>query len=126
MLVINTKDDTPVYIQLQNQILDYIALGILRKDEQLPSVRLLSKQLGINPNTVAKAYSNLEMQGYVYSKPAKGVFVKTEEVMNFVFENKITELKLKINDCRKVGIAKETLLQTVEEIYKEESQNAES
>lgn len=119
MFVINSKDDTPVYIQLQNQVLDYIALKILQKDDQLPSVRTLSKELGINPNTVAKAYANLEMQGYVYTKPAKGVFVKVEEVQSFVYEKKLEELKYKLVDCKNVGISKEKMIQIVNEIYEE-------
>lgn len=118
MFVINTKDDTPVYIQLQNQVLDYIALGILQKDDQLPSVRTLSKELGINPNTVARAYSNLEIQGYVYSKPAKGVFVNATNVQDIVYEKKLSEFRYKLEDCKNVGISKETLLQMIEDIYK--------
>lgn len=118
MFVINTKDDTPVYVQLQNQVLDYIALGILQKDDQLPSVRTLSKELGINPNTVARAYSNLEMQGYVYTKPAKGVFVSATNVQDIVYEKKLDEFKQKLVDCKNVGISKETLLQMIEDIYK--------
>lgn len=118
MFVINTKDDTPVYIQLQNQVLDYIALGILQKDDQLPSVRTLSKELGINPNTVARAYSNLELQGYVYTKPAKGVFVNVENVQDIVYEKKLEEFKHKLVDCKNVGISKDTLLQVIDEIYK--------
>lgn len=118
MFVINTKDDTPVYIQLQNQVLDYIALGIFQKDDQLPSVRTLSKELGINPNTVARAYSNLEIQGYVYSKPAKGVFVNATNVQDIVYEKKLSEFRYKLEDCKNVGISKETLLQMIEDIYK--------
>lgn len=117
MFVINTKDDTPVYIQLQNQVLDYIALGILQKDDQLPSVRTLSKELGINPNTVARAYSNLEMQGYVYSKPAKGVFVNATNVQEIVYEKKLDEFKNKLEDCKNMGISKDKILQLIDEIY---------
>ena len=126
MFVINTKDDTPVYIQLQNQVLDYIALGILGKDDQLPSVRMLSKELGINPNTVAKAYANLEMQGYVYTKPARGVFVNTENVAEIVFKKKLDELKTKVEDCRNVGIQKDMILLVIDEIYKEGEYHAEN
>ena len=119
MFVVNIKDDTPVYVQLQNQVLDYIALGILQKDDQLPSVRSLSKELGINPNTVAKAYANLEMQGYVYTLAGKGVFVKAEDVSDLVFDKKLDEFHQKVNDCKNVGISKEKLIEMVENIYKE-------
>ena len=120
MFVINIKDDTPVYVQLQNQILDYIALGILQKDDQLPSVRTLSKELGINPNTVAKAYATLEMQGYVYTKPGKGVFIQLDSVQDLVFEKKMDEVKNKILDCKNVGISREILFELINNIYKED------
>lgn len=124
MFAIHLNDDTPVYVQLQNQILEYIALGILQKDEQLPSVRTLSKELGINPNTVAKTYANLELLGYVYTKPAKGVFVLMDNVKDEVFEKKLEEVTQKIIDCKKIGIKKEKLNQMIEEIYKEGEENA--
>lgn len=126
MFVINTKDDTPVYVQLQNQVLDYIALGILQKDDQLPSVRTLSKELGINPNTVARAYSNLEMQGYVYTKPAKGVFVSVTNVQDIVYEKKLEDFRNKLEDCKNVGISKDKILQLVEDIYKGGSEHVEN
>ena len=119
MFVVNIKDDTPVYVQLQNQVLDYIALGILQKDDQLPSVRSLSKELGINPNTVAKAYANLEMQGHVYTIAGKGVFVKDEDVSDLVFDKKLDEFHQKVNDCKNVGISKEKLFEMIENIYEE-------
>lgn len=124
MFAIHLNDDTPVYVQLQNQILEYIALGILQKDDQLPSVRTLSKELGINPNTVAKTYANLELLGYVYTKPAKGVFVLMDNVKDEVFEKKLEEVTQKIIDCKKMGIKKEKLNQIIEEIYKEGEENA--
>lgn len=126
MFIVNINDDTPVYVQLQSQILDFIALGVFGKDDQLPSVRTLSKQLGINPNTVARAYANLEMQGYVYTKPARGVFVKIENVQDIVYEKKLDELKQKISDCKSVGIQKEVILQMIGEIYKEGKEHVEN
>lgn len=118
MFLINMKDDIPVYVQIQNQVLDYIALGILKKDDQLPSVRTLSKEIGINPNTVAKAYANLELMGYVYTKPAKGVFVKADDVQDEVYRKKMEELVVKIIDCKNVGIEEKDILDEVSKIYR--------
>lgn len=124
MFVLNVKDDTPVYVQLQNQILEYIALGILKKDDQLPSVRSLSKELGINPNTVAKAYANLEIMGCVYSVPSKGVFILEEKVQEDVVLKKLEELSMKIKDCRNMMISQEKVHQLVSQIYEEEKKDA--
>jgi GntR family transcriptional regulator len=67
----------PIYQQLAEQICAGIARGRLAPDERLPSVRELSQTLVINPNTVARAYTELERQGAVYTRPGMGVFVRS-------------------------------------------------
>jgi len=65
----------PVYQQIMDQIKRDIALGRLIKDEKLPTVRQLAGQLAINPNTIAKAYRQLEQEGIIVTKPGAGAFV---------------------------------------------------
>jgi len=65
----------PIYQQLTDQICAAIARGKLRPDERLPSVRELSQTLVVNPNTVARAYTELEREGVLYTRPGMGVFV---------------------------------------------------
>ena len=65
MFVIKAQSRLPIFEQLKAQILEFIALGILNPNEKLPSVRALANELAINPNTVAKAYQELELQGYL-------------------------------------------------------------
>jgi GntR family transcriptional regulator len=65
----------PIYQQLAEQICSAIARGRLRPDQRLPSVRELSQTLIVNPNTVARAYTELEREGTVYTRPGLGVFV---------------------------------------------------
>jgi GntR family transcriptional regulator len=72
---INTTVGTPIYQQLTEQICSGIARGRLRADERLPSVRELSQTLVVNPNTVARAYTELERDGTLYTRPGLGVFV---------------------------------------------------
>ena len=67
----------PIYEQLKKAIIENTLLGILEPDEQLPSVRSLSKELGVNPNTVQKAYQALESEGIIYSLAGKGSFVSS-------------------------------------------------
>ena len=62
----------PIYQQIEQQTIKYIMLDILKPHQSLPSVRNLSRQLGINPNTVQKAYQDLEKQGYIYLIAGKG------------------------------------------------------
>ena len=72
---IDNASNRPVYQQIIDQIKHDIALGRLIKDEKLPTVRQLARQLAINPNTIAKAYRQLEQEGIIVTKPGAGAFV---------------------------------------------------
>ena len=72
---IDNASDRPVYQQIMDQIKRDVALGRLIKDEKLPTVRQLAKQLVVNPNTIAKAYRQLEQEGIIVTKPGTGAFV---------------------------------------------------
>lgn len=73
--LIDNASGRPVYQQIIGQIKRDIALGRLTKDEKLPTVRQLAAQLAINPNTIAKAYRQLEQEGIIVTKPGTGAFV---------------------------------------------------
>lgn len=75
MFELDVRSRKPIYEQLTGKIKELIMHGILRADEQLPSVRTLSSQLTVNPNTIQKAYRELEREGYIYSLQGKGSFV---------------------------------------------------
>ena len=72
---IDNASSRPVYRQIIDQIKRDIALGRLVKDEKLPTVRQLAAQLAINPNTIAKAYRQLEQEGIIITKPGSGAFI---------------------------------------------------
>jgi GntR family transcriptional regulator len=74
-LHIDTSSRLPIYQQLVQQIREGIARGELKPDDALPSVRQLSRDLVVNPNTVARAYSELDRAGLLVSKQGRGVFV---------------------------------------------------
>jgi GntR family transcriptional regulator len=74
-LHIDTSSRLPIYQQLVQQIREGIARGELKPDDALPSVRQLSRDLVVNPNTVARAYSELDRAGLLVSRPGRGVFV---------------------------------------------------
>lgn len=75
MFEISSSDGVPLYLQLIRQIRYQIAAGGLDPGDQLPSVRKLSEQLVINPNTVVRAYRELELEGLVVTRQGAGVFV---------------------------------------------------
>src|ERR1700751_5751571 len=72
---LNTKSGVPIYRQIQDQILYRIASGQLRPGEQLPTVRALAVDLAVNPNTVIRAYTELERQGVLTTEQGSGTFV---------------------------------------------------
>ena len=75
MIQLNYRDAKPIYEQIQEGFRKMILTGTLKPDEKLPSVRSLASELAINPNTIQRAYNQLESQGYIYSVSGKGSFV---------------------------------------------------
>ena len=75
MISLNYRDARPIYEQVHDGLRKLIVTGALLPDEKLPSVRALATQLAINPNTIQRAYAELECEGYTYSIPGKGSFV---------------------------------------------------
>ena len=75
MISLNYRDASPIYEQIKNGLKKLIVTGALKEGDKLPSVRSLAMDLAINPNTIQKAYSELERQGVIYSMKSKGSFV---------------------------------------------------
>ena len=83
MFDIDVKSRMPIYEQITENVKRLIMQGVLLPEEKLPSVRSLAQELTINPNTIQKAYRELEREGYVISRPGKGSFVNDmTETMN--------------------------------------------
>lgn len=115
---ITLKGKDNVYEQIVNEYKRFIELGIIRKDEKLPSCRSLGKELGINPNTVVRAYSVLENEGYIVSLPKKGAFVVyTKDINNLDNNaNKISEVKSYLENIKK-DISYEEIINIINDIY---------
>ena len=75
MVQLNYRDARPIYTQIIDGFRDQILAGILQNGDRLPSVRELAQQLSINPNTIQRAYRELEMQGWIATVPGKGCFI---------------------------------------------------
>ena len=75
MIQLDLKDPKPLYEQIKYKIKDLIISGVLKPDEKIPSVRELAQTLTINPNTIQKAYKDLESEGIIYSVKGKGNFI---------------------------------------------------
>ena len=75
MILLDLKDSRPIYEQVAERFQELMMLGILEEDSQMPSVRGLAMELSINPNTIQRAYGELERRGYTYSIKGRGSFV---------------------------------------------------
>ena len=75
MVHLDYRDARPIYTQIMDNFRSQIAAGILQPGDKLPSVRELATQLSINPNTIQRAYRELEQQGVIQTLPGKGCFV---------------------------------------------------
>ena len=115
MFKINPNSSIPVYEQIEQNIIEYIILGILKPHDVLPSVRNVAKELGINPNTVSKAYSELDSKKITYSIAGKGIYVnENTEIINTHLINLKTEFKDLYEKLIKLGCTKEDLINFLE------------
>lgn len=116
MLTLNYRDSRPIYGQIKDGLRRLIVTGALEPDEKLPSVRSMAVELAINPNTIQRAYAELESEGFIYSVPGKGSFasrkqeadqVRREELLGRLREL-ITELRyLNVSDSEILALMKE-------------------
>lgn len=120
MFIIDTQSKIPIFEQLKKQILEFITIGILSPKDKLPSVRSLASQLGVNPNTVSKAYSELESQGYIYSEKGKGCFISDNESEKLIKAEKLIEFESIVKEMRQYHVEKAKLLRKIDAVYKEE------
>ena len=117
MILIDYKDTRPIYEQIVEKFKVLILSGALEKESKLPSVRSLAVDLTINPNTIQKAYAQLERDGFIYTVKGRGNFVCD----NFVLlEEKRKELKERmrnlVKEADEVGIQKEELMEFMKEV----------
>ena len=111
MISLNYRDSRPIYEQIKDGLRKLIVTEAMKPDEKLPSVRALAQQLSINPNTIQRAYNELESEGYIYSVPGKGSFASgdsgAEEARKQELMGKIREL---VTELRYLGVSEEDLL----------------
>lgn len=122
MITLSPLSRTPIYQQIIDQVLSQIACGVLLPNTQLPGVRNLANDLGINPNTVVKAYNELEHAGYIYSKPGLGSFVQTiQPNSSSLVQIKLDELKKELSLMKNLGVSQKDILTLIDLIYSKET-----
>lgn len=122
MISINTRDPRPIYLQIKEGICRLILTGILPEGERLPSVRELAGQLAINPNTIQRAYRELEHEGFIYSMTGKGSFVGAlSQVDNSRKTAKLAEFKAAAQELLNLGMSRDTLAAILNDLEQEVS-----
>ena len=120
-MYINYQDNRPVYEQIVDQYRELILYGIMEPGEQMPSVRSLAAELSINPNTIQKAFAELEHQGYIYSERGRGSFVRQSESL---VESRIgeisDEMRALVTQAMKLGLDRQAIEKMFEKILNEE------
>lgn len=116
-IIISNDSGLPIYEQIKNQIKAQIVAGELKADEGLPGMRTLASDLKVSVITTKRAYNDLEQEGYIYSMPGKGSFVKklNEEVVR---ENALAEIEKYFTDAMTVAKAAGIEIEELQEILK--------
>lgn len=89
MIQINYRDTRPFYQQIKDNVRHLVVSGALKKDDKLPSVWELAASLAINPNTIQRAYRELENEGYIYTLPGKGTFAAEMDHTNQIRQQEL-------------------------------------
>ncbi len=121
MFQIDPLNRTPVYEQLIRQTERFVLTGVFRPLEQVPSVRALSVELGINPNTIQKAYSQMEASGILQSVPGKGRFVteKAKDIIGKQRREQLDILREKLKEFSVAGITRAEIEECLDSVYGE-------
>ena len=117
MITLNYRDARPIYEQVRDGLRRLIVTGAVADGERLPSVRALASQLAINPNTIARAYTELENEGYCCNVPGKGCFAVRQErtkddERRRTLEQQVREL---LRELRAMGASEEELTTLLKE-----------
>lgn len=122
MILINLdyQSRKPIYEQIVSTIEEYVALGILKPKEQIPSIRELASNLGINPNTVKKAYDMLEHRNIINTISTKGTFIsdKTDQVLEIKKNEELERLNKQLDLLLNLGISKKDLKELINNMLK--------
>lgn len=120
MFQLDMSDRRPLYEQIKDRFKELIISGILKENDKIPSVRELAASLAINPNTIQKAYKDLENEGYIYSQPARGSFVAKHsdtERNTAGRETAMTNLDIVLKELRFLGAEPQEIKAHVDKIF---------
>ena len=121
MITVDMRDRKPIYEQLIDNIRALAVQGHLKPDEHLPSVRALAAELAINPNTIQKAYAELERQNVIYSLPGRGNFISPDigSVAKQERQRQLEALGVMFRQAQNAGVEKSEIHTLLDTVYNE-------
>lgn len=108
----------PIYEQIKDQIIGLVGQGLLKSDDQLPSLRQLSAELSVNINTIKRAFSELEAQGIVYSVAGKGIFISENAQKSAIVKKALADVSKAVSKAKTMGAEKDEITALINNIYK--------
>lgn len=120
MILLDYRDKRPIYEQVVEKLEHLIVSGALEENIKMPSVRSLGMELSVNPNTIQRAYNQLEQEGYLYTVTGRGSFVAPEEEWRDGKKEKmLEEWRLATQKSKEAGLAEDVLTSELHRIYGE-------
>ena len=124
VVLIDKQSRVPAYEQIRNQLLTLILIGSFAPHSQLPSIRSIAADAGVNINTVKKAFSDLESYGAIYTVPGKGSFVSEKAFKSdTVHDTAVSEISDANSPARAKGLNKQEIIDRLNEIYTQEEES---
>lgn len=118
MFDIDLQSRTPIYEQLYKRVVELTVKKQLRPNDKLPSVRELAKELGVNPNTVSKAFQNLERDGIIYSLAGRGSFI-SDKNGDIIKQNAADSFKTAAKEAMTAGLSSEEMTDIVNKVFQD-------
>ena len=120
MIHLDYRDSRPIYEQVKDGLRRLMVTGVLASGDKLPSVRAMASQLSINPNTIQRAYNELEAEGYIYSVAGKGSFVSGTADADAARRASLTgDLRKLMGELRYLGVTAEEAMTLIKEVYEQ-------
>lgn len=117
MIQLNYRDPRPIYEQVKDGIRKLAYSGVLGPDEKLPSVRELAMKLAINPNTISRAYKELEQEGFIYTLTGKGTFINQEfDLHDSRKEELLKQFDKAVKELLEISVTSEELTERIASI----------
>lgn len=123
MIILDYRDKRPIYEQVVEKMEHLIICGGLESGSKLPSVRSLAMELSVNPNTIQRAYAQLEQDGYIYTVIGRGNYVTSRsEWQSSTFKSLKQDFTDLLTQARDAGVPKKDLLDLLNDIYTEKKE----